>query len=83
MDGECNSLRTKENSRPLSVFQICADVRSKYSRIRATILHVLGKNGAVAALLTDPAVSPELLGELSEWISEGASLNDAIERLRL
>ena len=30
-DGEWNTLRTKGNSRPLSVFQIRADVRSKYN----------------------------------------------------
>ena len=33
IDGEWNLLCTKENSRPLLVFQICADVRSKYNRI--------------------------------------------------
>ena len=30
-DGEWNSLRTKEYSSPLPVFQICADARSKFS----------------------------------------------------
>ena len=33
MDGEWNSLCIKGNSRPLSVFQIHADVRSKYNCI--------------------------------------------------
>ena len=32
-DGEWNSLRTKGNTRPLSVLQIRADVRAKYSRM--------------------------------------------------
>ena len=32
-DGEWNSLRTKGNTRPLSVFQIRANVRAKYSHI--------------------------------------------------
>jgi len=32
-DGEWNSLRTKGNMRPLSVLQIRADVRAKYSRM--------------------------------------------------
>lgn len=32
-DGKWNSLRTKGNSRPLSVLQIRADVRMKYSHM--------------------------------------------------
>ena len=32
-DGEFNSLRTKGNTRPLSVFQIRADARAKCSRV--------------------------------------------------
>lgn len=32
-DGEFNSLRTKGNTRPLSVFQICGDARAKCSRM--------------------------------------------------
>ena len=32
-DGEWNSLRTKGNTKPLSVLQICADVRTKYSHM--------------------------------------------------
>ena len=32
-DGEWNSLRTKGNTRPLSVLQIRADVRTKYSHM--------------------------------------------------
>ena len=32
-DGEWNSLRTKGYSRPLSVFQIRSDARSKFSRM--------------------------------------------------
>ena len=115
-DGEWNSLRTKGNSRPLSVFQIRADVRSKYSHMSMKrmvemitpictwmlyctdmpvnfllsglsllldMLFILGENGAITALLPNHAVSPELLGDLKKWNSEGASLDDAIELLRL
>jgi len=32
-DGEWNSYRTRGNTRPLSIFQICVDVRAKYSCI--------------------------------------------------
>ena len=32
-DSEWNLLRTKGYSRPLSIFQICADVRSKFSHM--------------------------------------------------
>jgi len=31
-DGEWNSLRTKGNTRPLSIFQIRADARAKFAR---------------------------------------------------
>ncbi|XP_065889311.1 uncharacterized protein [Dysidea avara] len=86
-DGEWNSLRTKGNSRPLSVFQIRADVRSKYTHMSMKrmieMITPICENGAITALLPNHAVSPELLGDLKKWNSEGASLDDAIERLRL
>ena len=47
------------------------------------MLFILGENGTITALLPHHAVSPELLGELSKWNFEGASLDDVIERLRL
>ena len=37
-NGEWNSLRTAGNTRPLSVFQIRSNVRSKYSRMGETKL---------------------------------------------
>ena len=37
-DGEWNSLRTKGNTRPLSILQIRADVRTKYSQMKAETL---------------------------------------------
>ena len=38
-DGEWNSLRTKGNTRPLSVLQIRSDVRRKYARLTSKKLH--------------------------------------------
>lgn len=34
-NGEWNSLRTKGNTRPLSVLQIRSDVRAKYAKLKA------------------------------------------------
>ncbi|XP_065892094.1 uncharacterized protein [Dysidea avara] len=86
-DGEWNSLRTKGNSRPLSVFQIRADARSKYSHMSVKrmveMITPIDENGAITALLPNHAISPELLGDLNKWKSEGANLDDVIEWLRL
>ena len=46
-------------------------------------IYFLGENGAVTALLPNHAVSCELLTDLRKWNLEGATLDDAIERLRL
>ena len=47
------------------------------------LLLCVDENGAITALLPNHAISPELLGDLNKWKSEGANLDDVIEWLRL
>ena len=65
----------------------CTDMQANFpyyeQLLLSGMLFILGENGTVTALLPHHAVSPELLSELSKWNSEGASLNDVVERLRL
>ncbi|XP_065893229.1 uncharacterized protein [Dysidea avara] len=87
-DGEWNSLRTKGNTRPLSVLQIRADVRAKYSRMgfktmSGMIMPLLERDGRVVARVRNPAVNSDLLREVYQWNEEGATIDDVIERLRL
>ncbi|XP_065917202.1 uncharacterized protein [Dysidea avara] len=66
-DGEWNSLQTKGNTRPISIFQIRADARAKFARTGIT---------KMINMIT-------IKGETKIWYSEGATTDDVIERLRL
>ena len=41
------------------------------------------KEGNISAALHNPAISGELLGEIDSWYTQGATIDDVIERLRL
>ena len=69
---------------PISMWMLCCtEIPLSEPYIILHISFILGENRAITVLLPNPAVSPELLGELSKWKSEGASLDDTIECLRL
>ncbi|XP_065887166.1 uncharacterized protein [Dysidea avara] len=87
-DGEWNSLRSKGNTRPLSVFQVLSDARRKYSRTGLqTMIGMLSPlcnaDGVVTARVHNDAVHTDLLNQIHGWITAGAKQDDAIERLRL
>jgi hypothetical protein len=86
-DGEFNTLRNRGYTRPLSVFAIRSDVRSKYARMsvatmKAMLTPEVCPNGQVEAVLSNPAVPAALLTEISLWLSQGLQWNDIISRLR-
>ncbi|XP_065899778.1 uncharacterized protein [Dysidea avara] len=87
-DGEWNSLHTKGNTRPLSIFQIRADARSKFActditKMTNMVTLKVMEDGHVAAVQPNPAITDELLGDIKVWYDEGATSDDVIERLRL
>ena len=65
-----------------SIVQIFADIDS-YQYCLMCLLLCVDENGAITTLLPNHAISPELLGDLNKWKSEGANLDDVIEWLRL
>ena len=57
-NGEFNYLRSKGCTRPLSVLQICADVRNKYSRLKQeTLLDMLTPKGIMKFINQKPLSS--------------------------
>ena len=60
--------------------------------VRMFLLHICmhypkccigNKEGNISAALHNPAISGELLGEIDSWYTQGATIDDVIERLRL
>ena len=60
--------------------------------VRIFLLHICmhypkccigNKEGNLSAALHNPAISGELLGETDSWYTEGATIDDIIERLQL
>ena len=46
------------------------------------VFHIDVKDGNISAVLSNPAVTLDLLSEIKSWHEEGATVND-VERLRL
>ena len=46
-------------------------------------IYVDVKDGNITAVLSNPAVTLDLLSEIKSWHEEGATVNDVVERLRL
>jgi len=47
------------------------------------IVNTGSKEGSISAVLYNPAISAELLDEINSWYTQGATVDDVIERLRL
>ena len=47
------------------------------------VFHINVKDGNISAVLSNPAVTLDLLSEIKSWHEEGATVNDVVEWLRL
>ncbi|XP_065891566.1 uncharacterized protein [Dysidea avara] len=86
-DGEWNSLRSKGNTRPLTILQVRSEARAKYSHIKLARLAgmltpVCDSDGNVTGKVPNLAVSNILLMEILSWKKEGATDQDVFIRLR-